>query len=524
MVCLMTEFKRINLKNWQLIVCMIYLLSMTIILPYYPSLYRDEPWFSALAKEAFDCTKSQSTLLFNYSMKSPNWYTNIAFFGPLAASFNLFGFNLISGRALSLIFGFVTLLSLFMFLRKSGINRDISFLTVLAFGFTERFIWASHAIRPEIFSVALLSIAFLMVSECIRNEEKQISFEIATGIICCISLIVYDNTGMIIVFAFALANFFRIVFFSRKELWICRIKRLFSFYSGLTLFLLIWLFTNLILDPQFLSYKMQALDDNYIYYTQNVPEVFHPIIKIKGVLVIRSLVGFFIGHSWRPHILELIVLIPGIFFSLRRIFDHSADKMEKFCWVFIIFLLLGFGIAGHMPIYYWLLFYPPILYLLAVAFHIFINRNKKWPFYVGGFTWIVLTVFFQLAFSPFPVHNVEYSKTAKKINAIIQSDTFDSSIMGPIEFRYVFPKRSFTFIRDFGNMNNSINISLSEYCKKYGITYVFIRNEKTLNENQDIESNFKIIGKVSYNTQTGSILFPGNILEKSIHILKFTKN
>ncbi|MFX0203871.1 MAG: hypothetical protein ACFFCW_47855 [Candidatus Hodarchaeota archaeon] len=511
--------------SWTYILVLLYVLLSIFIIPYYPSIYRDEPWVSAQAVQLFNTDPGAPPKLFNYQRDFSSPFRFIGFRALLAGAYSLFGYDFEAGRSVSLILGFTVLTLTYFLLNSIGINRLHSLLVIFGAGFTERFIWASHAIRPEIYVCVLFSVALLMM---IRNSEKPHPGRLTdffVGLICGLNVWVYD-TALIIGFAFGLTYFAKFVF--TKRLGSNRgeaLIRFLAFSGGACIFASLWFFVNILSAPDALIASFNIGSKAHQHYLKGVPASLHFLARFRGFFYVpRSLIGYFFAPSWRPHIPELLVVLPALALSFRRARFGNMQQPEKDCLLLLAGMLLGFSIAGYMASYYWVLFLPPFVVIIAKSTDEIVNKFGYPPLATGVIFWVLLLIFAQLTFAPYPYHNQEYKLTMKRLRQIVESDNdTNNAVMGNILYNFAFPGRPFTYSRDFHTMNNHTDITLWDYCRRYNIGYVLVTGdgEWSLERWKWRSERFALLGSAKLISYTGSILRPGRRNHKVIHVLKF---
>jgi hypothetical protein len=241
---------------------------------------------------------------------------------------------------------------MYAILRAVGIKRFLSFIVVFSVAFTERFFWASHVIRPEIYVCVFLSLALLLMIRKPLQSRSLFLNDLVIGVVCGLCVWVYD-TGLIVVFAFGAIYLFKWIVTMPGGWDGKRFLRCISYTAGAILFVSLWYFLNRISNPEFLSDTASNLGKYEKFYLKGVPPSLHFLARFGGLFYIpRSLIGYFLSPAWRPHLLELIILIPTVHLTYKRIKNRELSAPDRDCLLLIAFMLLGFIIAGYMTFYF----------------------------------------------------------------------------------------------------------------------------------------------------------------------------
>jgi len=451
--------------------------------------------------------------LFNYvrSKKNPlGFLRTIGFKGTLAVAYSLFGYDYVVGRSVSLVLGFVVLFLSYRLLIESGISDKTAFFVVFCAGFLQRFLWSSHVIRPEIYVCVMLSAGLLLMIRNTNKQQPRLTADLVTGVICGLSVWVY-YTGIVIVFAFGLTYFIRLLSQIKNGKAKENSLRLISFSVAAVAIVSIWYAVNASFDANFLSNSRKGIVDYREYYLQGVPSFLHCLDRLGGFFrVPRSLGGYFLAPAWRCHIPELFVWIPAVFSSVRRILCGKAKIPEREILLLMLGMWIGFCIAGGMPTYYWILFILPLIVVVGYSAENLLKTNKTLAGMVS--IYLIVVVGSQLLLAPYPYRSYSYRRTCSELKSIMAAEKdFTTGIMGPVLYQFSFPGRAFTFDRDFSRMHKEKGTALSEYCSLYGIGYVLVREQDNhAGEEWRLKHpEFEKMGSSEIMQYPGSILLPG---------------
>lgn len=503
-----------------LLIFAFYFCASIMTLPHYPSIYRDEAFKSVRAYNLFNPSSESFPRLYNFRGGPPNPFPIIGFNAVLGGAYSLIGYDYLVGRYVSLVFGFAVLTFLYLSLTRIGIDRWLSTLLILCVGFTHQFIWSSHVARADIYVCLFVSMATLIMIRNSMRQHPRLLSDFIVGAICGSSVWFY-NTGFIVGFAFGLTYFALFLLRQRKGWDKVSLYRFLAYSCAGGLFLVSWYLVNTSFDPVSL---LESIDEAHSkFYLQGVPASLHFLAKLGGLFYVpRSLAGYFLGPANRAHLPELLVLIPALALSLRRVWLRNMQEAERVCLLVIGFMMLGFVIAGYIAIYYWILFLPPLMVVIAISAKQVIRRFGRPFLTVSVPLWLCLIVFAQLLLTPYQYNMKEYRSVCKKLESIVNSQNDNRGIMGPIIFQFAFPGRPFTASRDFGAMNKVSGISLEEYCQRFNIGYVVrkVLKDESIWDSKHISKNFTLLGSVGIISRSGSILLPGEKTNTVLYILK----
>ena len=309
----------------------------------YPPPFVDEAWMASRAWSFL-----QNGLVFGpldagvfdriegYWTFFPRIYTWIESF-----SLRLFGFpSLLSVRVVSLIFGVLLLIAVYMISKSIGSNKlAIGSVTIVAFSRT--FIISSHLARPDIIAAAL---GYSAIALLIYDKFSRWWVGLIAGLLLGISFEIHPHSAIFIPAIFFLYIYeFRFRFYRSKNFW--------GLAGGLSIGALIYIVFHVLPYPR-----------NFLYFNQIAFSLTHtpPILTGDISIILGSFkdTGLLIGFLYL--VSTILIIISG----------YLAIKKKKYGEIKILVVALGLFfftsvLIRNKNIYYGILITPAIDILLA---------------------------------------------------------------------------------------------------------------------------------------------------------------
>lgn len=243
-----------------------YYIVNLLTLSVFPYVHSDEPWLAGLTR-AYMTSKTifVTEPFFDTFPRNPHAIKSL--FHLIQSNFiRLFGYNIISVRIMSLIFGMLCLLSLYMLFYKISDHHGKALLMTAIPALNIQFIYASHFARQEILLLFVLIAAYYIYSQ---TDYKMHNKALLMGVIIGLSIGLHPNAFII---AMMLAFILLVDTLSKKM----HIKHLLTYVATLAFFAVAYITISLIGNSNFFS--------DYWAYGQTLSVDAAPISRLSNFI------------------------------------------------------------------------------------------------------------------------------------------------------------------------------------------------------------------------------------------------
>ena len=311
---------------------------MTLIT--YPIMHSDEAWLAGLTQSMIDNGHWLITEpFFDLAPRAP--HTLKLLFHLIQWPFiQLFGYDLFSVRLMSLVFGLLSLILLYMYLNQFDQNSDLALMGVVILSLTSPFIYAAHFARQESSLIFILILSLLLY-----NRKAKVSYKSTIVISSLIGLAISLHPNAFII-AVMIGSLY-------LEGWLVKdysFKVILSYITPMALFALLNLIVTFTQTKNFLA--------KYWQYASTLSVGASPASRFENFLnfylkIYQRITGtYYIANMKYLFILALIALVfLGITYISRRktgtflgrflIFDTKKTRPIRQC----LLMAIGFNVA-----------------------------------------------------------------------------------------------------------------------------------------------------------------------------------
>lgn len=344
----------------------------------------DEINFAESAREMI-LTHDYLTVQINFK---PFWEKPPLFFWLQAGSMQLFGINEFAARFPNVIFGFLTLITLFSVgKRYAGQRFGLLWMLVYIGSFLPQIYFKTSIIDPVFNYFIFMSLVCYV--EAIHEVGRPFSFSLLSGLFAGLSFLTKGPVGILLIVLCVLVNLV-----STKGRGFPALKLLFGMVTGFLLPAMIWISAELYFHgaaflQKFLIYQIELFTKPVASHGQ--PFYYHFIVVLIGCFPMS------------------IVALAA--FNKRFHSTHSFSRWMKILfWVVIILFSLSKTKIVHYSSMTWL----PLSYLAACVLHegkvLQYNIQKILYWMIGGI--ISLAMLFSTLFFHYPSLWLHYVKDA----------------------------------------------------------------------------------------------------------------
>jgi hypothetical protein len=259
-----------------------------------------------------------------------------------ALSFRLFGLSVWSGRIVSMLWGAVLLVGVFLLGRRlSGTMAGVIGMVLVAM--SQPFLVSTHIVRPDIVVAALVVFALYLAESGVRRDAWPL--HLLAGLLLGLSFDVHPNT-------IAFMPMVGLVYVIRYGKQVVRSRSVGIFLGGIAIGALIYIGYRVLPDPK---HYFDAF--SYWVGVDKRP----PSLRSPGQMLqaeISRFTSYFEGRS-----IEIAVVALGLIGSIVRLALKKRPE-PLFPGLVIAFAVFTVLVSSKTE-YYMILFYPPMLLLVA---------------------------------------------------------------------------------------------------------------------------------------------------------------
>lgn len=416
-------------------------------LDHYPFVHSDEPWLSGLSRNIMDSESFKVTeTFFNTYPRYPHGI-KILFHIIQIIFMKFFGYNIVTFRSISLIFGSLSLFFFYKTLDKIQENSWINLLMTILFSISIDFIYTSHVARQEIILVFSL---ILSINIIVSNIGKKSPWLII-GLILGLSVGIHPNS-------------FIIALMIGSAYLIYVIKGDYDFSSLVKMVVLTFLIAmtfvgvSFILDSDFINHYKNfgsslGVTESSGGKLETLPLFFYKMFKqISATYYIPDRRFFF---------LLLGSALPISLLTRKE--THSLALLAS-----VIGYITGILIIGrYNPTS--IVFIAPSLYLLLAILIHKIPRKIAVALLVAGIVLSGITIVKDTEKYP----DYSYTDYIKELDRFIPED---GATLGNLNTEYHFKNGKLLDYRNLAELKNQ-GISISDYIKTNKINYIILTDE-----------------------------------------------
>lgn len=332
-------------NEWLIPACIIVLWGLInlIFLIDFPFVHSDESWLSGLSRwmlQQRDIAVTEP--FFDTYERNPHAF-KLLFHLLQSAWILIFGYSINSVRALSLLFGALSLLQCYRLTRTLGFSETSGILTMLLLACDIQFIYAAHTGRQEILLVFLL---LTVILRSLRTQEGTGIAAVITGLIAGASFGVHPNGALI-----AAAGLALMCFNGRAAV----LRYIVAAAAALALFTGISLWEN----PGFFA--------DYLAYGATLGVTEPPLTKLGRIIpFVQKLFYRVSGTYYTPPIhLELLLFAAALTLSIPLAFKKTpfiGRMLAALASMLIVFI--GIGRYGQPSV---VLFFPVLMIITVLT-------------------------------------------------------------------------------------------------------------------------------------------------------------
>lgn len=416
-------------------------------LDHYPFVHSDEPWLSGLSRNIMDSGSFKATeTFFNTYPRYPHGI-KILFHIIQIFFMKIFGYNIVSFRSISLLFGSLSLAFFYKTLDKIKENSWINLLMTIFFSISIDFLYSSHVARQEIILVFALILSIYVI---ISNIDKKPPC-IKIGIILGLSVGIHPNSFII---ALMVGSFYLVHV----------IKGHYTFSSLIKMVLLTFLIAMTFVGVSFI------LDSNFINHYKNFGSTLGVTESSGGKL--ETLPIFFYKMFNQ---ISATYYIPDrriFFFLLASVLPISIltrkEKHSSAIFTSIIAYIIGILMIGRYNPTSIVFIAPSVYLILAILI-------QKAPQRIGMLV-LILGIFlsiFTIANDIEKYPDYSYTDYINELGELIPSD---SKTLGNLNTEYHFQNGKLLDYRNLAELRNR-DINISDYIKDNEINYIILTDE-----------------------------------------------
>ena len=260
-----------------------------------------------------------------------------------ALSFRLFGLSLWSGRIVSMAWGGVLLLAVFL-LGRLVFGTMAGFLALVLLAISQPFLVSTHIVRPDIVVAALVVLALYLAESGVRRGLWPL--HLLAGLLLGLAFDVHPNT-------IAFMPMVALVYVLQSGLRVAASRDAWLFVAGVGIGALIYVGYRILPDPQ---HYFDAF--RYWVGVDKRP----PSLSTPGLPMVQAewsrFTSYFQGRS-----IEAVLVLAGIVGALLRLMRRRSPEplLPGLVIAFVVFTVL----VSSKTEYYMILFYPMLLLLVA---------------------------------------------------------------------------------------------------------------------------------------------------------------
>ncbi len=451
----------------------LYFIINAIFLTKYPFMHSDESWLSGLSRLYLEkgtpiVTESFFDLLprFPHSIK--------VFFHYIQALFmTIFGYELFTFRLISLIFGILTLYTVYKISKNLFTSNKLSFLLVLILSFDIHFIYTSHFARQEALILFLIIFSFYYYI----TSEASLKKPIILGIITGLSIGIHPNS-LFIAAVIGSLYLFDIMFLEKSKL-----KELLIYILVTGIFAAGFIAVNLYFDPNFF-HNYKEFGDQFNVFAQPTDR----ISEIKNFYL--KLYYQVSGTYYMPNIKFQLLFFPLIFaLSLGRILiekDFLKSRSTGLVMFAIVAINITYVVIGRYN-------QTSIIFIFPFFWMLFILNIKSIKYKKIISLLIAILILVISIFNIMPYINNDYENYIQNIGSYVDDDEV---VLANLNTEYYFSNNN---LYDYRNLHflKENNITFSDYIKKNKIEYIIYPEEMDFIYNTRPVWNF-IYGNLYY--------------------------
>ena len=442
-----------NLSKLHIILVTFFLINL-LFLSGFPFIHSDEAWLAGLSRTILkEGSYSVTEPYFDLYPRNPH-AIKILFHSIQIIFLKIFGYNILTFRLLSLLFG---IFSLFLFYKITFVftnSKSISYLAVILFAVDIQFIYTSHLARQEINLLALFLFAlYYFLTRVLRKNNY--TKNILLGLIIIISIGFHPNS-FIIFLPFLFLYLYHIIFTK-----VLNLKDLLFFLFTLTLGALLFILISLYFDPNFIS--------NFKNYGKTLG-VFKPI-KTKFVRlyyfykkIYYQVSGTYFTPDIKP---QLYIFALTLLYSIYKFFIKK-DHINNILLLSFLAVNLGYIIIGRYN-QTSIIFIFPILYLLLI------NSIKNIEFKYLKPILIALIILILLNSLIIVYNNTyfNYDTYLENIGSVVNKDDI---VLANLNTQFYF---NYNKLYDYRNLYylKSNNLTFADYIENNNIEYIIYPEE-----------------------------------------------
>ncbi|MTI56523.1 ArnT family glycosyltransferase [Geosporobacter ferrireducens] len=453
----MTKQKQLHKKYLLYAFFIGYFLLNTIFLTRFPFIHSDESWLSGLSRNMLE-NKSFSVTESFYDLKIRNPHAIKILFHMIQVLFiQCFGYSLFNMRMISLLFGLLSLGSMYKLSAYIFNSSKWAVLAMLLLSVDIQFIYASHFARQEILLVCVLTYGLYFMFS--RMDEKGYKKDLLLGVLVGLSIGLHPNS-FVIALPFGLIYLYHICLTKRTHLMNLLLYA-FTVAGFATGFVLL----SISFDPNFIS--------NYMAYGQSEFEVLQPISsKILQVKYYYLKLFYQVsGTYYTPNIkLQAILFLSALFFSTIILFRRKGREKEN-----ILSTLLGILAVNSGNILIGRYNQTSVIFLFPLFYILVIYAVKNLPMLYKRLSIgiIISLILIATTMQIFPLGNPTYDQYVAEISKVVPSD---SVVLANLNTEYYFENGKLYDYRNLAFLKNH-EMDFEEYIYKNQIQYIIYPEE-----------------------------------------------
>lgn len=305
------------------------------------------PWDEAIyAKVAKNMVEIKDYLVPHWNSSANGWFEKPPLYMWLVSGFiNIFGFNSWSAKLPSAIFGFLTVLLVYL-IGKKFFNKTTAFISSLALVTTIHFLYYSRASMLDVTATFFITLALYLYWQA--KESEKTKFWIFSGISTGLAVMTKGFVGLLPFLVIGLYEIYLFIFYKQK-------------FNKKLIFNLIFMFTSfLVIALPWHLYMYKTFGSAFVekYFLYHVWDRATTVIEDKGNPFFWYLVVMKVSmRTW------FVVLLGALPFSLFK--TYKKDKRFVFLLIWATSIFLFFSIAKSKLVWYIIPIYPAVCLLVG---------------------------------------------------------------------------------------------------------------------------------------------------------------
>ncbi|MBF7096227.1 ArnT family glycosyltransferase [Alkalibacter mobilis] len=416
----------------------------------FPYLHSDEPWLAGLSRSMLlNNDFSVTEPFFDVYSRDPH-AIRVLFHMIQALFINVFGYELITVRMISLVFAVAALTSFYSLVFKIFGSRTLALITAILLSLDIQFIYASHFARQEMILLALLTGSLWMVFT--YRDRCGIKKDILLGILLGLgigfhpnSFIIAASLGMVYLYLIYKKNF--------------SLKNLIALMGTVSFFALIFVIASKSMDPDFLTNYFKngekfGVNKDLFSKISAGANFFADIFKQDGLT-------YFV-----PDIRLQLALLSGMPFVILGLKNRCPDSIKKVFPLALASLgiILGMIIIGR---------YNPtsVIFLIPFVYVIYSGllknfKNKLLPL-------LLICLIFANTLSNFTNYKSTYPQYEAEIAQVVPSD---SKTLANLNLGFYFDEGALLDYRNLRYLQAS-GLTFEEYADSRNIEFIIYSEE-----------------------------------------------